>query len=544
MWSTKPRPCNNANKDFENYKNFRGRYAMAALPHLVKDIDLLRWVKAHPNVAFDPTRVVSLSTGHSTDWEWQAVEMAMDLLKSQSFIALVKREPDGTTYWKITTQGERRLRALERAEETDTVPDIVVMDDSTDSDLSPPEKLQPPMLDLTFASPSVALNETTKLTFNITNPNQETQLMGISFVCNLPAGLVIAQPNDLVGSWDGDLNARAGTRIISLSNAHLGPQKFLSFQFNVGAVRVGTYVVTTTLTSDSGVGPPASASINVVPALLNSDVARRPPQDWFDQRSIGRFSEGLKRILISADRIRASRKKDAVSTIHLLMAFAEQPSGQLSELLKEASVDLTSFFPPDDLYDGPLEPDIASGETWKFPRITRDVRVALSKAVAAADAAGSLMVEENHLAAGLLSLASDNLLIEGLNQRGITADRIKLAPPRQIGPSTHVARDRWTVDDSLGYFPYAYAIYRFLTDKGTQPPLAISIQAPWGGGKTSLMRMVQRQLDPESAKKLDELKFPEEPAATVQDVMKELDRAAKKLRRQKLLRSMNPLKPE
>lgn len=49
------------------------------------------------------------------------------------------------------------------------------------------------------------------------------------------------------------------------------------------------------------------------------------------------------------------------------------------------------------------------------------------------------------------------------------------------GPSTHVARDKWTIDDSLGYYPYAYAIYRFLTDEETAPPLAISIQAPWGG---------------------------------------------------------------
>ena len=50
--------------------------------------------------------------------------------------------------------------------------------------------------------------------------------------------------------------------------------------------------------------------------------------------------------------------------------------------------------------------------------------------------------------------------------------------------------------DALGYYPYAYAIYRFLTDTETASPLAISIQAPWGGGKTSLMRMIQAQLGP------------------------------------------------
>ncbi len=64
------------------------------------------------------------------------------------------------------------------------------------------------------------------------------------------------------------------------------------------------------------------------------------------------------------------------------------------------------------------------------------------------------------------------------------------------GPSTHITTDIWTLDDTLGYRPYAYAIYRFMTHNQTKPPLTISIQAPWGGGKTSLMRMIQKLLDP------------------------------------------------
>lgn len=64
------------------------------------------------------------------------------------------------------------------------------------------------------------------------------------------------------------------------------------------------------------------------------------------------------------------------------------------------------------------------------------------------------------------------------------------------GPSTHIATDIWTLNDTLGYRTYAYAIYRFMTHPQTRPPLTISIQAPWGGGKTSLMRMIQQALDP------------------------------------------------
>ncbi|MGC9326542.1 MAG: translation initiation factor IF-2 N-terminal domain-containing protein [Candidatus Hinthialibacter sp.] len=65
-----------------------------------------------------------------------------------------------------------------------------------------------------------------------------------------------------------------------------------------------------------------------------------------------------------------------------------------------------------------------------------------------------------------------------------------------IGPSPHMLSDHWTLFDTLGYEPYAYALYRFLVHEQTQPPLTISIQAPWGGGKTSIMRMIQNRLDP------------------------------------------------
>jgi len=64
------------------------------------------------------------------------------------------------------------------------------------------------------------------------------------------------------------------------------------------------------------------------------------------------------------------------------------------------------------------------------------------------------------------------------------------------GPSTVVATDSWTTNDKLGYWVFASAIYRFLTFENTKPPVTISIQAQWGGGKTSLMKMVQKQLDP------------------------------------------------
>ncbi len=71
-------------------------------------------------------------------------------------------------------------------------------------------------------------------------------------------------------------------------------------------------------------------------------------------------------------------------------------------------------------------------------------------------------------------------------------------PPDVEGISTHIATDVWTDQDALGYEAYAHAIAGFITHPKTRPPFTISIQAPWGGGKTSLMRMIQRLLDPEA----------------------------------------------
>jgi KAP-like P-loop domain-containing protein len=55
--------------------------------------------------------------------------------------------------------------------------------------------------------------------------------------------------------------------------------------------------------------------------------------------------------------------------------------------------------------------------------------------------------------------------------------------------------DLWTTEDRLGYGIYADAIARGIQHRDTKPPVTIGIKAPWGAGKTSLMRMVQQRLE-------------------------------------------------
>jgi hypothetical protein len=68
--------------------------------------------------------------------------------------------------------------------------------------------------------------------------------------------------------------------------------------------------------------------------------------------------------------------------------------------------------------------------------------------------------------------------------------------PGEYAAEPAIISDYWTVGDQLGYASYADAIAEFIQHPDTRPPLTIGIKAPWGAGKTSLMRMVQDRLDP------------------------------------------------
>jgi KAP family P-loop domain len=68
-------------------------------------------------------------------------------------------------------------------------------------------------------------------------------------------------------------------------------------------------------------------------------------------------------------------------------------------------------------------------------------------------------------------------------------------PPEVRYEQVAIARDFWTTQDTVGYRAYADAIARGIQHPESRPPLTIGIKAPWGAGKTSLMRMVQERLE-------------------------------------------------
>jgi hypothetical protein len=94
------------------------------------------------------------------------------------------------------------------------------------------------------------------------------------------------------------------------------------------------------------------------------------------------------------------------------------------------------------------------------------------------------------------------------------------AEPGVRRSSRRITSDRWTVEDRLGYEPYAEAIAGFILHRDTRPPLSIGIKGPWGAGKTSLMRMVRSHIDPEAGEtRLSAGNTSEASHATVADVL-------------------------
>lgn len=51
-----------------------------------------------------------------------------------------------------------------------------------------------------------------------------------------------------------------------------------------------------------------------------------------------------------------------------------------------------------------------------------------------------------------------------------------------------------TEEDSIGFHPYVRAVAWFLSNDKTKPPLTISIEGPWGSGKSSFMLQLEREL--------------------------------------------------
>jgi uncharacterized repeat protein (TIGR01451 family) len=127
----------------------------------------------------------------------------------------------------------------------------------------------PPTIVKSFSTATVGLNLSTTLTFTITNPNPATDLTGVSFNDNMPAGLIIANPDSLNGSCDPGVITTAPNNI-NLVDAVILANSSCTFSIDVLAVATGDQVNTTDpVTSiEGGTGGTATATVSVITSDL------------------------------------------------------------------------------------------------------------------------------------------------------------------------------------------------------------------------------------------------------------------------------------
>jgi uncharacterized repeat protein (TIGR01451 family) len=123
----------------------------------------------------------------------------------------------------------------------------------------------PPTIVKSFSAATVGLNESVTLTFTITNPNPAVDLTGVAFNDNMPAGLIIANPDSLAGSCDPGVITTFATSINMVGGVILANSS-CTFSIDVLAITAGDQVNTTDpVTSvEGGTGGTATATVTVV----------------------------------------------------------------------------------------------------------------------------------------------------------------------------------------------------------------------------------------------------------------------------------------
>ncbi len=124
----------------------------------------------------------------------------------------------------------------------------------------------PPVIAKAFSPTTIALNGTTTLTLTVTNPaaNSVAQT-GVAFTDTLPAGLVVATPNNLSSNCGGVQTAVAGSGSISLTGGTIATNTSCTVVVNVLGAAPNQYTNTTgaVTSTNGGTGNTASANLTV-----------------------------------------------------------------------------------------------------------------------------------------------------------------------------------------------------------------------------------------------------------------------------------------
>lgn len=147
---------------------------------------------------------------------------------------------------------------------------------SPSTSATPPPSKSAPLIQKSFGAASVALNGSTSLTFEVSNPNTSQSLSGVGFSDTLPSGQIVTTPNGLAGNCGGGtITASAGSSSVSLTGATLAASTSCTFRVNVTATVSGTQNNTTSSVTSNEAGNGGTASASLIVAATPS---QQPPQ--------------------------------------------------------------------------------------------------------------------------------------------------------------------------------------------------------------------------------------------------------------------------
>lgn len=148
---------------------------------------------------------------------------------------------------------------------------------------------------------------------------------------------------------------------------------------------------------------------------------------------------------------------------------------------------------------------ISLGPLTRSPRLTENMQRVMARASIRATEHGRETVDTDDFIEALFT-HEEGRFHEALERLHTTRHAlIEAYRDMRIGTiSETLHNDLAASADMLGYASYADAIARFLLHEMTSPPLSVSIQAPWGAGKSSLMNLIRAKLDPDIFKSAED----------------------------------------
>jgi acid phosphatase family membrane protein YuiD len=222
-----------------------------------------------------------------------------------------------------------------------------------------------------------------------------------------------------------------------------------------------------------------------------------------DDALFARLSVSSRNTLGRADAMRRAAGQGAVHMEYLIAGLFDKADGPTNKLLTLAGIDRPKLMQIIRETVGTVVPQyFYTSEITGPPPMSKHVRDALTAAAVEAGSTGP--IRSRHLLYGALSV-EDCKMAQALTKLGVRKEniaRLEGAPGAQpragvaaANPTPKMDSDLWSEVDRLGYEAYARTIASLITHKETKAPLTIGIKAPWGAGKTSLMKRVQHLLD-------------------------------------------------